>query len=701
MKRISLEEVKRLLGKNNPLQGDYGSDEVLWHKGGKLEGDIDLDNGDNVVVTGDLQLEGSIVNTAADYGRFLVVTGSLKTKNIIAGGSEVYVFGDATIENAILGHYNDGILHIRGKTKARAILYGDHDCGFEGGTEGLDIDLSGKSVSQDFELPDILSNEFIEPEGYVDEDALMQAILSGKEFLKKGAQTKKEKLNAFLKELLQHGATEIDLSGKNLSAFPKELTSLSSLRSLNLSGNLITSLPPDIAKLRDLEALNLSHNQIDLVPREFGQLKSLRKLLARRGFTSFPEVIGELENLEELDIGGLFDTRSDDLAEFPLAVTELKKLRKLDLSDNAFKAIPEKILNLENLEELNLDGSLSHVRTIPDFSKLKNLKTLNLNGLPSELLAQVFRATSLEHLYVGHLRPPLNTLPEAIGDLVHLKTLDVASNNITHLPESFFRLTKLETINLDHNQKLSWKEFQKLAGRLSGASFVIPSSVREKREDKGDKNWQKVHKLVQKAAADLQNGNYEKALKEFGEVIELCLPDKKWHDYDHLYAHYGKMQSLLRMLGSVKDPKERARMVAEIQATAIVCLTLVREQASPIHFSDESAFHREITRSAGNALAWYMQEQAGQSDIKLLEEALEYADQGIGAMEGTQDEFYIWDTKVSILLKLGRVDEAYAIVQRVLKKDSSFADFQDIKNSAPYKAWLVQERTGGKKKSTK
>src|SRR5262249_45132114 len=122
---------------------------------------------------------------------------------------------------------------------------------------------------------------------------------------------------------------------------------------------------------------------------------------------------------------------------FPLAVTELKKLRKLDLSDNAFKAIPEKILNLENLEELNLDGSLSHVRTIPDFSKLKNLKTLNLNGLPSELLAQVFRATSLEHLYVGHLRPPLNTLPEAIGDLVHLKTLDGASNNITHLPKAF------------------------------------------------------------------------------------------------------------------------------------------------------------------------------------------------------------------------------------------------------------------------
>ena len=81
---------------------------------------------------------------------------------------------------------------------------------------------------------------------------------------------------------------------------------------------------------------------------------------------------------------------------------------------------------------------------------------------------------------------------------------------------------------------------------------------------------------------------------------------------------------------------------------------------------------------------------AGQSDVKDLEEALEYADQEIGATEG--NALNIWDTKVRILLKLGRVDEAFTIVQRVLKKDSSFTDFQDIKNSAPYKAWLKKNQ---------
>ena len=75
---------------------------------------------------------------------------------------------------------------------------------------------------------------------------------------------------------------------------------------------------------------------------------------------------------------------------------------------------------------------------------------------------------------------------------------------------------------------------------------------------------------------------------------------------------------------------------------------------------------------------------AGQSDVKDLEEALEYADQEIGAREG--NALNIWDTKVRILLKLGRVDEAFTIVQRVLKKDSSVTDFQDIKTSTPYKA---------------
>src|SRR5215472_13965139 len=109
------------------------------------------------------------------------------------------------------------------------------------------------------------------------------------------------------------------------------------------------------------------------------------------------------------------------------------------------------------------------------------------------------RATSLEHLYLGHLRPPLDALPEAIGDLVHLKTLDLSFNNITRFPESFFRLTKLETVNLDFNDELSWREFQKLVRRLPGANFIIGSSLRKKREDKRDRNWQKVHALVHKA----------------------------------------------------------------------------------------------------------------------------------------------------------------------------------------------------------
>jgi len=473
MKRISLEEAKRLLGKNNPLLGDYGSDEVLWHKGGKLEGDIVLDlddDGDNVLVTGDLQLEGSIINTRVDTGRFLVVTGSLNAKNIIAGGSEIYVFGDATVANAIFGHYNDGTLSIGGRTKARAILISHHDCQFEGGTDGLEIDLRRDSVSPDFELPDILSNEFIEPEGYVDEDALIKAILSGKKFLKKRAQTEKEKVKALIRELVPQGATEIDLSGKNLSAFPEELTSFSSLRSLDLSGNRISSLPPDIGKLRNLEVLNIYGNRIDSVPREFGQLKNLRKLLARKGFKSFPEVIGELENLEELEISGIFRTRGDKLPEFPLAVTKLRKLKKLDVCDNAFKAIPKEILNLENLEELNLEASV--IKSIADFSKFKNLRTLRFNGCARELLPQVFRATSLEHLYLEHMSPSLDTLPEAIGNLVHLKTLHLSFNNITHFPESFFRLTKLETVNLSFNSKLSWREFQKLARRLPAVTFI-------------------------------------------------------------------------------------------------------------------------------------------------------------------------------------------------------------------------------------
>lgn len=70
---------------------------------------------------------------------------------------------------------------------------------------------------------------------------------------------------------------------------------------------------------------------------------------------------------------------------------------------------------------------------------------------------------------------------------------------------------------------------------------------------------------------------------------------------------------------------------------------------------------------------------------------MDYPDAGVEVIEG-QNGYYIFDTKVRILLKMGKTEDAYEIAQRVLSKDPSFGDFQDIKASKEYKAWLKKHK---------
>ena len=83
--------------------------------------------------------------------------------------------------------------------------------------------------------------------------------------------------------------------------------------------------------------------------------------------------IKELEILEHLDT-------------VPLAITEMKKLKKLDLSHNLLRIIPNEIADLQNLEELDLQNN--QLKEIPEgLTQLKSLKKLNLkyNPLPKEV----------------------------------------------------------------------------------------------------------------------------------------------------------------------------------------------------------------------------------------------------------------------------------------------------------------------------
>uniref|UniRef100_UPI00375205FD leucine-rich repeat domain-containing protein n=1 Tax=Flavobacterium sp. TaxID=239 RepID=UPI00375205FD len=129
-------------------------------------------------------------------------------------------------------------------------------------------------------------------------------------------------------------------------------------------------------------------------------------------------------NLEYLSL------QNDHLTEIPLAITNLKTLKTLDISGNDFKTLPIEFEKLVNLEELYLNNekNINLPKTLAVLAQLPNLKTLHLeNDNLSKLPAEILAFKNLENLYLNHNK--LKQIPQ-VQTLDHLKYLDLNDNKI-------------------------------------------------------------------------------------------------------------------------------------------------------------------------------------------------------------------------------------------------------------------------------
>ena len=55
----------------------------------------------------------------------------------------------------------------------------------------------------------------------------------------------------------------------------------------------------------------------------------------------------------------------------------------------------------------------------------------------------------------GSRESKLTEIPESLGQLTQLQSLDIQDNQLTALPESLGQLTQLQSLDLSHNQLLS------------------------------------------------------------------------------------------------------------------------------------------------------------------------------------------------------------------------------------------------------
>ncbi|KAK1409355.1 hypothetical protein QVD17_35881 [Tagetes erecta] len=246
--------------------------------------------------------------------------------------------------------------------------------------------------------------------------------------------------NVFV-NLLQNCTDMKELSLKYVtisSVLPADLNISSSLELLNLaSTGLQGKLPHSIFNLQSLVTLDLSSNGINSL------------LLQPHIFSSFIKNSTFLRDLwlAEVNIGLVLTTH----------LNIFSSLRSLDLSfTNLQGKLPNDILNLEYLEELDLQGNKDLFGPLPKVNTSTNtpLYWLDLSStrLSGAIPASIGHLKSLVYLSLSNCGL-IGSLPNSLVNLRNLKFLYLASNMLSGtLPSSLFTLPSLEYIRLGDNK---------------------------------------------------------------------------------------------------------------------------------------------------------------------------------------------------------------------------------------------------------
>ena len=194
-----------------------------------------------------------------------------------------------------------------------------------------------------------------------------------------------------------------------------------------------------------------------------------------------------------------------------------------------------------------------------------------------------------------------------------------------------------------------------------------------------------VHALI-KRSAKLVYPEPRQARKGMVEALRKVDSGASIDLYDYLWTYYGLLNSSFESgtaeygPGTQEDYIKVARHALKI---------LDKHTSTGIwHYTELGAFQKEVYRTAGNGLAWEIYETS--DDSNELEEALQIINHVLDYARGEED-YYMYDTKVRLLIKLGKEKEAFEVVKAVLESVPDFGDFQDSTENTAYQEWLKKK----------
>ncbi|HEX6432019.1 MAG TPA: leucine-rich repeat domain-containing protein, partial [Niastella sp.] len=536
---------------------------------------------------------------------------------------------------------------------------------------------------------------------------------------------------------------KLNISNNNISEIPAAIGMLENLEELYMEKCGVETIHEAIGNCKNLRVWDLSTNHhLKAIPDAIGELRNLEVLTINYVAAPLPESVASLEKLEAISMYHCYPDANKRIP-FPEVLTRLKNLKRLDFRENKIKELPDSILNIQTLEEFRWTGGSVSSSNFPDFTRFKNLKRLEISRKFQGWKKVIFNITSLEHLGIDRNKEEKNYIDQAtldiwtkrkaeegsisqplqwvldnkkaepdgrfsyivthgmkeeelhdIDKLPNLKFLDLSFNNLSWLPDTLFECKNLEFLDLRYN-RLPVSERLKIANKLPGCTIDFRDNrvENEAADTQAVKQWQDMNKLMIEANS-LMNAKDDRekllqSLEVYDQVLTSFSSGKVVDEFNLLYANYGKVWAYSYLTSYHKATFPPAELL-EISQTAIKqgLHTLSLIPAVIWHFTDLGKFHEEITRVTTNAVAWLMHVIADKKED--LEKALEIIMKGAAFVQ-EKDHYFIYDTQVRILLKLGRTADAYQIVKRTLALVPDFGDFQDLNKDANYNTWLQKQ----------
>eukprot|EP01102_Stenamoeba_stenopodia_P020794 TRINITY_DN8237_c0_g1_i1.p1 TRINITY_DN8237_c0_g1~~TRINITY_DN8237_c0_g1_i1.p1 ORF type:complete len:970 (-),score=239.15 TRINITY_DN8237_c0_g1_i1:45-2954(-) len=235
----------------------------------------------------------------------------------------------------------------------------------------------------------------------------------------------------------------LDLSHNALESVPKDIGTLSCLKSLRLDNNQISSLP-DLGKMKSLERLNVENNKIKHLSKSLGlhHATSLTSInLSHNALTSLPQFPPSVTELL-LHSNQLVDISAES---FSLATS----LKRLHLGSNQLATFPSALYNLIQLQALYLDNNV-----------LEDIVPLPIS--PSAAIG-INKMMSLKQLDLS--KNKLKTIPALFGQLTNLERLILAENKLTSLPPELSSLPRLYYLDVEENPTLDQSTVPKLKSK--------------------------------------------------------------------------------------------------------------------------------------------------------------------------------------------------------------------------------------------